>query len=236
MRNIWLPTQKPLRNLTIIPPWSGTKMMMRRITYIIKLALLDPLQSSQSKAKKNWRMYEANMNTLPTHFVSACMDLCPRFDMLELGCKRQDDINNHAYCRTCLIDLFKASLTDTTLFPPRCCGIRIPLSACVRLCPPKLIEQYKNKQVELAAHNPIYCSNRFCAQFIGPKNAAADVATCPVCKTTTCVVCKNPSHKGLCPEDSTVQLLMDVAGRNNWQRCYKCRTMVELLVGCYHMR
>lgn len=172
-----------------------------------------------------------------THIIcAACMDRHARFDALELGCKREGDVTCHAYCRTCLIDLFKASLSDTTLFPPRCCGVRILLSTCVHLFPLDLINQYKDKEVELATPNPIYCSNRYCAQFIRPKDIMADVATCSSCNTGTCTTCKNPRHKGLCPEDPTVQMLMDVAREKKWQRCYKCRTMVELLVGCYHMQ
>ena len=50
---------------------------------------------------------------------SACMEEHPRFDLLELACKRKDETTSHAYCRTCLNDLFESSLTDTTLFPPR---------------------------------------------------------------------------------------------------------------------
>jgi E3 ubiquitin-protein ligase RNF144 len=172
-----------------------------------------------------------------THTLcSSCMDRHPRFDVIELGCKRKGDVAYHAYCRSCLVGLFKSSLTDTTLFPPRCCGIRIPLSACVHLCPLELVKQYEDKEIELASPNPVYCSNRFCAEFIKPGNVVADIATCRTCKTETCTICKNPRHKGLCPEDPTVQMLMEVAGEKRWQRCHKCRTMVELVVGCYHMR
>jgi E3 ubiquitin-protein ligase RNF144 len=172
-----------------------------------------------------------------THILcSACMEQCARFDALELSCKRPGDITCHAYCRSCLIDLFQTSLTDTTLFPPRCCGIRIPVSDCLEFCPPALVKQYREKEDELAAPNPVYCSNRYCAGFIKPEYITADVAVCQNCEEETCAVCKNPRHKGLCPEDPTVQTLMDMAGKKRWQRCPKCRTMVELLVGCYHMR
>ena len=195
-----------------------------------------PSSPVPSKAKAKAKEVNAR-DEHPTHtFCSACMDRHARFDVLELNCKRHDDVANHAYCRTCLIDLFKSSVTDTTLFPPRCCGVRIPLSNCVHLFPLELVKQYEEKEVELATPNPVYCSNRFCTQFIRPDNVMADIATCPTCDAKTCTVCKNPNHKGLCPEDPTVQMLMDVAGKKNWQRCYKCRTMVELLVGCYHMR
>lgn len=172
-----------------------------------------------------------------THALcSACMELHPRFNIVQLGCKRPEDATHHAYCRSCLADLFQTSLTDTTLFPPRCCGVRIPISMCIDLFPSALVQRYREKQVELASPNPLYCSNRYCAKFIKPELIKADIAVCQSCHEETCTVCKNPRHKGLCPEDPTVQMLMDVAGEQRWQRCPRCRTMVELLVGCYHMR
>lgn len=33
------------------------------------------------------------------------------------------------YCQDCLVRLFQASLTDETLFPPRCCQKSIPLES-----------------------------------------------------------------------------------------------------------
>jgi E3 ubiquitin-protein ligase RNF144 len=169
-------------------------------------------------------------------FCSACMEQCACLDTLELDCKRPEDAVKHAYCRSCLIDLLRTSLTDTTLFPPRCCGECIPIFACVKLCPPALISQYRDKQNELAYPNPVYCSNRYCGKFIKRECVTADVATCLGCKEETCTICKNPKHRGLCPKDPTVQMLMDVAGEKRWQRCPRCRTMVELSEGCYHMR
>lgn len=172
-----------------------------------------------------------------THILCcACMEQHTRFDVLELGCQCPGDTTHHAYCRTCLEDLFTTSLTDTTLFPPRCCGKYIPILACVDLLPSHVVRQFEEKQLELASPNPVFCSNRTCAAFIKAENIAADVAVCQKCSAETCAVCKNPRHVGLCPKDPGVQMLMDVAGRKRWQRCPKCRTMVELLTGCYHMR
>lgn len=172
-----------------------------------------------------------------THTLcSVCLEPCPRFDALELGCKQPEDATYHSYCRECLTDLFRTSLTDTTLFPPKCCRKRIPIAACMELLAPSLIHQYREKELELAMPNPVYCSNRYCAKFVRSEHILADVATCQSCGDQTCSVCKGPRHNGLCPEDQTVQVLMEMAGEKRWQRCPRCRTMVELLVGCYHMR
>lgn len=201
----------------------------------------NPVSAIAASAKGKQPVYHSPTNepdnTHSSHGTcSACMERHPRFDLLELTCKREDEEACHAYCRECLIDLFKSSLTDTTLFPPRCCGVRILLFAGAQFFTPELIKEYEEREVELSTPNPIYCSNHFCAKFIKPHLVKADVATCAACNTETCTVCKNPSHNGLCPEDPTVQQLMDVAGEKKWQRCYYCRTMVELVVGCYHMQ
>ncbi|KAH7564528.1 hypothetical protein PSV09DRAFT_2417705 [Bipolaris maydis] len=172
-----------------------------------------------------------------THILcSACMELHPRFDALELSCKRSTEVSAHAYCRTCLSDLFHTSLADTTLFPPRCCGESLPMSRCKQLCPPSLMAEYEDKQMELTTPNPVYCSNRSCAKFIKPCNITADIAVCQTCQKETCAVCQNPRHNGVCPEDPSIQALIKVATEEEWQRCPNCRTMVELTLGCYHMR
>lgn len=46
----------------------------------------------------------------------ACRDPKKYFDVIAAPC-------HHNYCRDCLRGLFKASLTDESLFPPRCCHL-----------------------------------------------------------------------------------------------------------------
>ncbi|KAF2187119.1 hypothetical protein K469DRAFT_124223 [Zopfia rhizophila CBS 207.26] len=193
-----------------------------------------PSSSAPSKPVKDKAKEKAV--EAPPRMCSACMEQYPRAEILELTCKREDEFFTHAYCHTCLIDLFESSMTDTTLFPPRCCGRKIPVYAGAHFFEPELITRYEEKEEELGVENPTYCSNRSCAVFIRPANIKADIATCKTCESKTCSICKNPLHLGLCPEDPGTKMLMDVAEERKWQRCYKCRTMVELLVGCYHMR
>lgn len=152
-----------------------------------------------------------------THILcSACMELHPRFDALELSCKQSTEDSAHAYCRTCLSDLFHTSLADTTLFPPRCCGKFLPMPRCKQLCPPSLMAEYEDKQMELTTPNPVYCSNRSCAKFIKPCNITADIAVCQTCQKETCAICRNPRHNGVCPKDPSVQALIEVATKEEW--------------------
>ena len=161
----------------------------------------------------------------------ACMEVVPSKATLTLECKPEA----HTYCRACLVDLFTSALVNTALFPPRCCKLPIPLDICRALLPKELIKDFDLKVQELATPNPTYCSNAACAKFIRPKDIKADTGSCVFCKENTCVRCKCTEHKGLCPSDPHVQLLMDVAKRGRWQQCTKCKNMVELEQGCFHM-
>jgi E3 ubiquitin-protein ligase RNF144 len=159
---------------------------------------------------------------------NACMEVVGRKDTLHLQCK-------HTYCRACLLDLFTSAISETTLFPPRCCKLPIPLEICRIMLPKELIKEFDLKVEELATPNPTYCANADCSKFIRSGKIINDIASCVFCENKTCAQCKKQSHDGLCPSDPHVQLLMDVAKRSKWQQCTNCKNMVELEVGCFHM-
>lgn len=161
----------------------------------------------------------------------ACMEVVSSKNTLALECKPEA----HTYCRICLIDLFTSALDNTSLFPPRCCKLSIPLEICRVILPKKVVKSFDLKVEELATPNPTYCSNADCSKFIRSKDVKAGVGSCAFCKRRICSRCKSSEHKGLCPSDPHVQLLMDVARRSRWQQCAKCKNMVELEQGCFHM-
>ena len=161
----------------------------------------------------------------------ACLEYYPADHTLNLRCQPTP----HLYCRGCLIDLFKTAIVDTTLFPPRCCKVAIPVDMCRYLLPNELVEEFDLKVEELATPNPTYCFDSKCNKFIRLRQIEHDVAYCLFCDKKTCAVCKRKEHHDLCPEDPHVKLLLDAAKRSHWQRCQKCRNMVELSHGCYHM-
>jgi hypothetical protein len=160
-----------------------------------------------------------------------CLEVVPTKDTLTLACQPEP----HTYCRKCLIDLFTSSMVNTSFFPPRCCKVPIPLDTCRLTLPKELIKNFDLKVEELATPNPTYCCEPDCSKFIRVKDIGAEVGNCVYCKTKTCVLCKRKEHKGLCPSDPHVKLLMDVAKRARWQLCSKCKNMVELEQGCFHM-
>lgn len=159
---------------------------------------------------------------------NACLEVVLTEDTLALVC-------DHTYCRSCLTDHFKTALVDTGLFPPRCCKTAIPVETCRAILPKNLVKDFDLKVEELAHPNPTYCSTLDCTEFIRIKDIKNDIGTCVFCKAKTCVVCKGEEHEGLCPQDPHVVLLMAVAKRSKWQQCSRCKTMVELSQGCFHM-
>jgi len=142
----------------------------------------------------------------------------------------------HQYCRDCLKDLVQASLTDETLFPPRCCKTPIPIEENRVFLPQPLVREFLEKRTELGTPNRTYCSRSTCSAFIRQDNVVGDVASCDTCGTKTCSICKSAAHDGDCPEDESIQQVLEIARANNWQRCYSCRSVVELQLGCNHIR
>lgn len=141
----------------------------------------------------------------------------------------------HEYCHQCLVELFTRSLTDESLFPPRCCTRPIPANDHHLVLSQKLVGEYQAKKVEMETPNRTYCHHPDCATFIPPQFTANDVGSCPRCARDTCTVCKKASHAGDCPEDPATQEMLQFAAAHGWQRCHSCHRLVELTHGCNHI-
>ncbi|RDL37534.1 uncharacterized protein BP5553_04967 [Venustampulla echinocandica] len=150
------------------------------------------------------------------------------FDVVRVPC-------GHEYCCGCLHQLFKASLTDDSLFPPRCCRQPVASSILRVFLPADLLYQYEEKKIEHETPNRTYCSNASCSAFIKAENIADERASCRVCSCITCTICKAKAHRGDCPADTTLQEMLLVADANGWKRCFGCRRLVELAHGCNHI-
>ncbi|KAH8810776.1 hypothetical protein F5884DRAFT_259961 [Xylogone sp. PMI_703] len=142
---------------------------------------------------------------------------------------------SHEYCRTCIQDLFKASITDESLFPPRCCRQQIPIAAVGIFLKPNFIQDYQKKKIEFETPNRTYCHSSTCSTFINSIYIQDEVATCPDCRLSTCTNCKAEAHGGDCPNDTSLQEVLLIARENGWQRCYSCKRVIELEHGCNHM-
>lgn len=87
----------------------------------------------------------------------------------------------------------------------------------------------------------IYCPMVNCGEFI-PKPVQVDEKNpfevfCPKCRTRVCTTCKQRAHHvgKDCPQDWALEAVLRMGKNAGWRRCYKCRSLVELVQGCSHI-
>ncbi|KAK2763217.1 hypothetical protein FQN54_009853 [Arachnomyces sp. PD_36] len=171
-------------------------------------------------------------DSTPGHFkykCVACFEMEPESDTMQMGC-------GHRYCVKCIIKIFEDSLSNEYLFPPRCCRIGIPLFYVRGVLGKPLASRVEEKEVEFRDPSRTYCANTDCLSYIPPEPSQKYVRTCKKCQTQTCAWCKKTAHSGTCPEDPEAEKVIEQAKVERWQRCYRCKAMVELQQGCYHIR
>ena len=184
-------------------------------------------EPSSSKAKGKGRM--KNIPTRPKELPCVvCQQTSHFFDILTVPC-------GHDYCRGCLIELYTVALRDESLFPIRCCSQEIPFEDASVFLPKHLGQSFLKKAEEYQTRDRTYCSLRLCGKFIPTKEIVDEVVECPDCGSRTCTICKDEDHDGDCPGDLSLQVALDAAATNGWQRCYSCRRLVELSQGCHHI-
>ncbi|PWY83654.1 hypothetical protein BO94DRAFT_586714 [Aspergillus sclerotioniger CBS 115572] len=173
---------------------------------------------------------DEKLEKLPQNKLQCCVcyDCYHPHQTHRLSCK-------HIYCRYCLKDLFLKAAKDQSLFPPRCCRQLIPLDAVQTAMSEAELAEFKRSEVEFSTIDRTYCSNRACGRFIPPCDIAVDRAQCSYCGSATCSACKNTFHTDDCVEDTALQATLALATSENWQRCFSCRAIVSLAVGCYHI-
>ena len=162
------------------------------------------------------------------HECASCGEHKRAFETFRAPC-------GHYYCQECLTQLFELSTTDETLFPPRCCRQGIPLTLVRLYLSGELVQRFQKKTVEFRTSDRTYCCRPTCSAFITPDSISGERARCTACFTSTCIFCKGISHDGECPADTATQQVLEAAREQGWQRCYNCRRLVELDVGCNHM-
>lgn len=191
----------------------------------------DPFGQVQAESS-TWAGSRGGDNRQKLGHCVACGETKDFFDVARVPC-------NHEYCRECLESLFRASLKDESLFPPRCDGKPIQLSQVRFFLPTDLAKDFEARRVELSSKNRIYCHDPHCSTYMPWPNASEcieeDWLACPLCEKTTCTICKAAAHTGDCPNDCALQQLLETAGNEQWQRCFQCHRFVDLEQGCNHM-
>ena len=175
-----------------------------------------------------WAASREKTSNKASRHCTACDLTKPLFDVCQTPC-------GHFYCQECIQILFELSTTDETLFPPRCCREPIPLQSVKIYLNSTVVRIFEEKSIEFETSDRTYCSWPTCSLFIAAVNITDERASCKKCGTQTCTICKNNAHDGDCPEDIATQQALEAAREHGWQRCYNCRRLVELDVGCNHM-
>ncbi|OAA70750.1 IBR finger domain protein [Akanthomyces lecanii RCEF 1005] len=141
----------------------------------------------------------------------------------------------HLWCAGCLVRYFGRATVDEGMFPPQCCTQPILLTDVRKWLPAELVTEFEEKQIEFTTPKRLYCANKRCSAFILPDNIAIDRGSCKVCGRATCTICNAAGHKGICSRDPARRRTMALAKREHWQKCYGCKTVVELDSGCNHI-
>ncbi|KAG8358683.1 hypothetical protein FVEN_g3628 [Fusarium venenatum] len=194
---------------------------------------------TQEQARNNTDVLLATVETSPAPAPSS--EMVPIPDMKQcLSC--QDDFSDahtfqapcsHHWCQPCLVLCIESSLKDESLFPPKCCE-PLPVESCYSI-PQDLVKRFQDKTLEFSTVDRTYCSDAACATFIFPQSIKGGIRNCTRCERQTCILCKQVRHEGICSEDTEAQEVLHLGQQQGWQRCEKCKHLIDLKIGCYHI-
>ena len=163
-----------------------------------------------------------------------CFDTLPPKAAVLLPCQ-------HRYCSHCFSQLVINATRSESTFPPKCCLQKIPRRTIrSRLSPNDLaLLDQKTLEYAIAVGHRYYCASPECAKWIDVRAAHSyeGCLICPHCGFSVCILCRAQGHgKGQnCPNKSGPSTTLQQPKRAGWQKCYHCRTVVELNGGYKHV-
>jgi len=168
---------------------------------------------------------------------------------------------SHRFCSTCIVLHIHSKLQENSVPihcpEPNCSEHLIPLNFEVIL-PNHAIEKWNSAlaEAEIPVSHRYYCPFNDCSALlfkdvpeVGSSTATAAVgfkkSECPECRRLFCGQCSVPWHEGLdCSELKKLSpsekekddlILFKLAKEKEWQRCARCRQIVEKTSGCRHI-
>ncbi|KAJ1264430.1 hypothetical protein BS78_08G000300 [Paspalum vaginatum] len=169
----------------------------------------------------------------------------------------------HRFCFSCMKEHVKVKLLNGTL--PGCpqdgCATKLSVEGSKVFLSPRLLEimVQRVREGQIPPSQKIYCPYPRCSALMSlgevihlmhescSNYTVADTATlrkCVKCRGSFCISCKVPWHDRMScyeykmrnpyarPEDAKLQ---NLARQRLWRQCVKCKHMIELAEGCYHM-
>lgn len=173
--------------------------------------------------------------------------------MIKAGC-------SHTYCYNCLTGYVEEKLLTSKL-PIRCpqlrCKYIISASECNSFLPVSSYDSLERAFAEAGTSGMerFYCPFPNCSVLLdlsqhfsrASSSSQSDLSCveCPECHRDICINCGVPWHIMMgCDEyqslpaeerDAGDLSLHRLAQNNRWRRCQRCRRMIELTQGCFHM-
>ncbi|KAK3135932.1 hypothetical protein QOZ80_5BG0425480 [Eleusine coracana subsp. coracana] len=258
MLGIWVPTEQKLADminqaLSVQKNFKQCEISLvqrNQVKYMLKIArdALD-VQIAKSRAR--------NASNEKRETCTICLEDADitRIHAVE-GCA-------HRFCFPCMKEHVKVKLLNGML--PGCprdgCTTKLSIEGSkVFLSPPLLdIMARRVREAQIHPSQKIYCPYPKCSalmslrEIIHPMQAscskyavdsAATLRKCLECRGSFCISCKVPWHDQMTcddykrsfphahPEDAKLQ---NLAKKRLWHQCVKCKHMIELAEGCYHM-
>ncbi|KAI7749551.1 LOW QUALITY PROTEIN: hypothetical protein M8C21_021918 [Ambrosia artemisiifolia] len=162
----------------------------------------------------------------------------------------------HRYCYSCMKQHVEVKLLHGVL--PKCphegCGNELGIESCEKFLTPKFIEMMRQrlKEESIPVTDKVYCPYPKCSTLMSKTELfrlprlvdGYGARACYKCHGKFCVNCKVPWHENMnCCEYKRrnptplveESKLKNLAARNLWRQCVKCKHMIELAAGCYHM-
>ncbi|KAL8227038.1 hypothetical protein R6Q57_016870 [Mikania cordata] len=167
----------------------------------------------------------------------------------------------HRYCFSCMRKHVEAKLLQGQL--PKCpdekCNSNLEIESCKKFLSPKLydIMSLRVKEASIPTTDKVYCPFSYCSALMSKteiqehtptSSSTAAVGTgkttCVKCHRHFCFNCKVPWHENFTclaykkcfPYQSVNEAkLKSLATQNRWRACIKCKNLVELAEGCYHI-
>ncbi|CAL2264760.1 unnamed protein product [Prunus armeniaca] len=163
----------------------------------------------------------------------------------------------HKYCLACMKHHVEVNLQSGILAqcPHKDCKCEVNIITCKNFLSPELadvmIERIKESSIPVT--EKVYCAFPTCSALMSKKEVLEHTKTsfvseggrkCMKCQRYFCVNCKVPWHYDMSCYDyqrsetyslAEEQLLKSLAMKKLWRQCSKCKHMVELDSGCYHI-
>nr|XP_043623152.1 uncharacterized protein LOC122594931 [Erigeron canadensis] len=164
----------------------------------------------------------------------------------------------HRYCFSCMRKHVEATLLQGML--PACphdkCKSDLEIESCKKFLDQKLydIMSLRVKEASIPPTEKVYCPFSNCSALMSKtevqeytatsSSAAQGMRKCVKCRRRFCINCNVIWHENVTCTDylkyfanqsSSEAKLKSLATRNQWRQCDKCKNMVELAQGCYHI-